>query len=349
VDAIGGKMTADAASKLLRSIHNVPEGTRPGELKAQVVDHLATRAGDPPSDISAVRVPILYVTCGWRNNANEKLLRRAVCNAVAAEGAHLVGDAEDHASTVEARIKSILEGCSAHLIIVPRRAGDGADQFTHAEYRHLRKELKWGSEVKLPQFIVAETGLDPSGELAGATFVDLRDGPDEKTLRGRLADWASDVPGKCPPPKCPHYVMIASDYEDLTITENVVRHIEMVTGLPCLKGRDFGGKSPARKIEAALRHAVLVIANIVSANRTDGSPDINWNSCIEAGIALGAGRPVQVIMRRGAGDTWTISKDLPFMLRDNQLGEYSDDQHLIGLIHKFARPYRRRVIAAASI
>jgi hypothetical protein len=141
-------------------------------------------------------------------------------------------------------------------------------------------------------------------------------------------------------------VFIATDYEDLVMKDHVVRHIEQITGLPCLKGSDFGRQMPARKIEIALRHATLVIANAISRNAADERPDVNVNACIEAGIAMGAGRQLHIIARRGARDAWRMEEHLPFMIRHNTVETYPDDQHLVAIVHRYARPFRRRVLYA---
>lgn len=137
---------------------------------------------------------------------------------------------------------------------------------------------------------------------------------------------------------------MATDYDDLVVKDHVVRHIEQITGLPCLRGSDFGGQAPSRKIEIAIRGAALVIANVVSQTKS-GSPDVNQNACIEAGIAMGARRQLNIVARRGEQDKWKLD-DLPFMIRHNTVETYADDQHLIGLVHRYARPFRRRIIAA---
>ena len=140
-------------------------------------------------------------------------------------------------------------------------------------------------------------------------------------------------------------MFVATDYDDLIVKDHVVRHISQITGLPCLKGSDLGKKTPALKIELAVRHAALVIANVVSQTTAD-EPQVNVNACIEAGIALGADRQLNIVARRGASDRWKLDDHLPFMIRHNTVETYEDDQHLIGLVHRYARPFRRRIIAA---
>lgn len=345
VDAFQGNLDDAGAASLLRSIHGVPDLSPPEDLKTQVIHHVSRLANDPPSDLTSVRVPVLYVTCGWRNAPNETAMRDTVRRALARRNIHLLGDAEDHPHTVETRIKSILSGCSGQVVILPRRAG--TRQLSDQEYHGLRAELLWGQEVGLPQWIVVEKGLELPAALKRKALVVQPVGPGAAGTRFEvlLSRWAAELSKECQVPANPHFVIVASDFDDRVIKDHVIRHIEQITGLPCLKGSDFGRQIPSRKIELALGAAALVIANVVSSTKQGGQPEVNWNSCIEAGIAMGARRQLHIIARRKATDRWRIDKSLPFMIRHNSVETYCDDQHLIALVHKFSRPFRRRVIA----
>jgi len=56
-------------------------------------------------------------------------------------------------------------------------------------------------------------------------------------------------------------------------------------------------------------------------------------------MALAAGTNVEIVARGKP-------RRPPFMLRSLQLSTYEDDVDQLGLIHRIARPYRRRVINA---
>jgi hypothetical protein len=64
---------------------------------------------------------------------------------------------------------------------------------------------------------------------------------------------------------------------------------------------------------------------------------INLNTCIEAGISMGANIPLHLVSRGPR-------RKPPFMFLDQQVWYYSDDVDLLGVIHKIAYPYRRRVL-----
>ncbi len=65
----------------------------------------------------------------------------------------------------------------------------------------------------------------------------------------------------------------------------------------------------------------------------------NLNTCIEAGVALGAGRRLRLVAHG-------IPHRAPFMLSDYHVHFYNDDAELLGLIYSFVYPYRRRILNA---
>jgi hypothetical protein len=289
-------------------------------------------------------MPVLYVTCGWRDVGNEPLLRKIVTRSFLEEGFHLIGDATDHANSLDSRIQGILDGCSGHLVILPRRQGP----VSGPEYRNLLAEIHLSSALRLPLILIAEDGVEVPSELGSFHRIDgeqLFSGRDD--LTERIRGWAAEQYRQLSPPRKPHYVFLATDYDDTVVIENMMKHITQVAGVPCLKGRDFEGQIPGRKIEFAIKQSLMTISNLVSGTGADGKPVVNWNTCIEAGIAMGAGRTLHMIARRSPRDRWQIKEHLPFMVRDNTVQVYADDQDLMGLAHKFARTLRRRIIGTA--
>jgi hypothetical protein len=66
--------------------------------------------------------------------------------------------------------------------------------------------------------------------------------------------------------------------------------------------------------------------------------DQNLNTCIEAGIARGAGTRLHLVAREPR-------RSPPFMFRDQQVWHYSDDVALLGIVFRLVYPYRRRVLS----
>ena len=75
-------------------------------------------------------------------------------------------------------------------------------------------------------------------------------------------------------------------------------------------------------------HAQMMIADVSSEN---------LNTCIEAGIAIGANVPLNLL---SGGERHKP----PFMFRDRQIWHYQDDLDLLGTIHKLVLPYRRHIL-----
>ncbi len=218
VDAFDGHLEGSEAARLLRSIHGLADLTAPRSVKEQVLQNLSSLAGDPVDPLTSAQMPVLYVTCGWRDSGNERLLRRLTCDVFASENFYLIGDAEDHQHTVEARIRSIMAGCSAHLIILPKRA----DSFSDPSYKSLRSEIGVGKELGLPQLVVAERGVSfPKGDVTAFLELEVGNGSPGSEIESEVTGWAQDLREECAPPRNPQFVFVATDYDDLVVKEHV--------------------------------------------------------------------------------------------------------------------------------
>jgi len=69
----------------------------------------------------------------------------------------------------------------------------------------------------------------------------------------------------------------------------------------------------------------------------DDISENNINSCIEAGIAIGAKRPLNLIARVPRGK-------VPFMLSNYQVNTYTSDIDILCTVHRITFPFRRRVL-----
>jgi hypothetical protein len=113
--------------------------------------------------------------------------------------------------------------------------------------------------------------------------------------------------------------------------------------MPCFLGNDFSGEKLRQGIMEHIQHAQFLLADLASEEDVPtGSLKINLNTCVEAGIAIGAKVQHYLLSYAASGDSKTGK--LPFMFRDHQIHYYRNDVELIGLVHKLALPHRRRVI-----
>jgi len=110
--------------------------------------------------------------------------------------------------------------------------------------------------------------------------------------------------------------------------ELVRRLIQRVSAMPCLMGEDIRQGQIQQEIVKRITSAFMMVADI---------SEENLNTCIEAGIAVGAKTPIHLL----AGGP---RHKPPFMFRDQQVWYYENDIDLLGIIHNLVRPYRRRII-----
>ena len=132
--------------------------------------------------------------------------------------------------------------------------------------------------------------------------------------------------------------------------------ISAVTGCTCKVGLDFTGALGTRQIVDGILNSSWFLADFASqVDDSTGGITLNVNSCIEAGIAIGAGfgmesdrvkadRTIYAVCREfkpGYGKT----TDLPFMLHTSlTVGFYNDELEFLAKVHRIARQQRRRIL-----
>ena len=102
----------------------------------------------------------------------------------------------------------------------------------------------------------------------------------------------------------------------------------MITAMPCVMGDDIREGRIQEIITDRISRAFAVVADISEGN---------LNTCIEAGVARGAGARYHLIARGPQHSP-------PFMFRDQQTWFFDDDAAMLGVIHRIIYPYRRRVL-----
>jgi hypothetical protein len=133
-------------------------------------------------------------------------------------------------------------------------------------------------------------------------------------------------------PPQPQYIFLAMDLEsDAVRVGGPIRYlIERVTGMPTMVGNEVLGGQVQAEIRKKVSRAFVVIADIT---------DDNLNTCIEAGIAIACGANLELLARGKP-------RRPPFMLRDQQMPTYESEVEQLGVIHRIARRYRRRILNA---
>ena len=128
----------------------------------------------------------------------------------------------------------------------------------------------------------------------------------------------------------PRYVFYGTDLKEEHKDRNKIvrRLIQRVSAMPCLMGEDIRQGHIQQEITKRVVGAFIMIADV---------SEENLNTCIEAGVAMGARVPLHLL----AGGP---RRKPPFMFRDQQIWHYEDDIELLGIIHNLTLPYRGRTI-----
>ena len=113
--------------------------------------------------------------------------------------------------------------------------------------------------------------------------------------------------------------------------------LRAVAGVPCKSGDDFRmdlpGVEQQPRIVSSIASSLFGVFDIT--NRGDIS---SLNTCIEAGIALGAKIPMYLIAE---GKARKSTPDPAFMLRNKKIEYYANEAELIAIMHQIGSRYRR--------
>lgn len=278
----------------------------------------------PATAVDPVNGRNAYVGRGW--HVSDAPLANAVCVALSDAGLQLIGDAEDQPSWIEDRVAGVIEGCGAFAAILPYRP--------HSAYKtskYVLREWELAATRGLPCLVVADPRVDPPSEAAGwPGLVQLTDASDLEShqIVERVITLAEDwrTPARSP------YVFYATDFEagNKSMRRMVEELVEAVTTLPCVLGEYLKGDVLQREILRSVTKATLALADI-SKNAA--------NVYIELGAARAFNVPV-AILRQGPPARPV------FMLRDQQVWDYSTDADLLARVVRIIYPYRRSLLAS---
>jgi len=294
-----------------------------GNLAIGVADEILASLYNVDTSLDASHSRDVYVSRTWHEN--ESRLADQVCRMLVESGLRLIGDSKDQAGFEEGhRVSSIIASCGGCVAILPDR-GQGATS------KYMLKEIAIARDQGLPLLVVAEPGVELPPDIASLairiTAEDLQQtGSHHAALRNGIEtlaeEWAS--------PAEPHYIFFAANFDGEFKERNrfLRQAIARITAMPCVMGDDIRQGQIQQVITGLLRRALVVIADI---------NEENINTCIEAGVALGAGRRLHLI---AAGPR----RRPPFMFRDQQVWHYANETELLGTVHRIACIYRRRVL-----
>jgi hypothetical protein len=281
----------------------------------------------PATAVDPINGRNVYVSRGW--HASDAPLAHAVCAALSDAGLQLIGDAEDQPSWIEARVAGVIEGCGAFAAILPHRPYSA-----YKTSKYVLREWELAASRGLPCLVVADPRVDPPSEAAGwPGLVQLTHGSDlgSYQIAERAVTLAEDwrTPARSP------YVFYATAFEaeSKSMRRIVEELVEAVTTLPCILGEYLKGDVVQREILRSVTEAALVLAD-VSKNAA--------NVYVELGAARAVNVPVAILRQGPPGRP-------VFMLRDQQVWDYSTDADLLGRIVRIIYPYRRSLLTSRDL
>lgn len=278
----------------------------------------------------------VYVSYSWREK--ERNMVNAVFKQLKRKQYRLIGDACNQSKYDDnERIRRIMNTCGAFAGILPYRAED-----TCTTSKYILDEIRQAQECGLPGILIADSRVK---DLDDFTYPILRIENPENIKDDVLLSHINKITAKRP--KTPHVFFATNlDRERRMINEFIRNLAGVVTATRCILGEDINNGGLQLQIIDRIRNAYVMIADITGnakcikckkIGKSEKDKDFRFNTCIEAGIARGAGTDLYVIAKEPR-------KSPPFMFRDMEVRHYSDDTTLLAIVHKILRDYRRSVL-----
>jgi hypothetical protein len=273
----------------------------------------------------------VYFSRSWRAHDTEAADR--VGSALIRDyGFRLIGDSPDYAVFEEGdRVRRIIESCGALVAVLPFR-DDSANGFTS---KWIVREVQIAHEMGRPYLLFVADGVNVESTIAasaiGGRAYSLPPSSDDAELSAAMSLLEDEY---SPSPRIAYSFFATSLRTEPQEIDRTLAVVEQVTSMQCLLGQRLQGQHAQHEIVQRIRNAEFVLADIT---------ENHLNSLIEAGIARGAGTRLHLICKPPeSGDLRTR-----FMFRDLEVNWYADPVERIGIVHRIARMYRRRVFHAA--
>jgi TIR domain-containing protein len=269
-----------------------------------------------PSELSRTT---FYLSRGSRPAEVEK--SEGLLSRIRALGYRFIRDAPDQLSFNEKRIKNIISSTGGVVAFLPDRGNGGTSQY-------ILNEILYAKELNIPAFVVPDPAVPRSLLDAilpeGSIVISPSDGGTEA-----LEDGLIDFVERTRPPRHGTHCFIghAIKQGDGALWDMAARVAEVVSGLRCVSGDGLMGDGAQNMIVESIRSSAISVFDI---------SDDRLNSCIEAGVARGAGARYELVCRGARHRP-------PFMFRDKQVFYYETDAELLGLVRRLTFDCRRVV------
>lgn len=269
------------------------------------------------------RVRDIYFVHSWSENENQ--FEDIVCKIVKNFGFQLVSSSANKQAGVDLS-KNIMRRCAGGIVVIPKALSEKTLQRIYGEIEALRN-------LRLPFIVVAHRNASLTSDVIQSALAHLI--VDETSIKEielfqKIHPLLLLLQEELFASPLNPYIFYGTDLKDIHKDRNRLARqtIEQVSAVPCVMGEDVQHGQVQQSIIDRIINAQIMVADISKEN---------LNTCIEAGIAIGANVPVYLI----SGDE---RHKPPFMFRDRQIWHYQNDLDLLGIVHKLALPYRRLII-----
>lgn len=310
IDVLDGKLTAETATLLVESLN----GGRDSAL------------GRP-----------VYFSRGWRDL--EHASAECIANACKASGLKLVCDFTDQPHYSVERVREIIDSTGGLIAVVPHR-GQGKTS------SYIINEIEIARQLGLPVLVFAHSDVEPAHIPAGSDVIVYNSdilALDANQVEDLYAERLASFAAQWRKPKRGEHVFLGHSLEESIGNRfsSLRRMLSRVTGLPVVTGGTVDADETPAEIVRLIQDAELSIIDITNKRYPNLPEKIDFalNSCIEAGIALGAGRS-KTLYLTCAGPR----RSPPFMLGTKQVRYYNDGLELVGELRQIAYAHRRMVL-----
>lgn len=272
----------------------------------------------------------VYLASPWSRPSN---LVRETFGVLSSTGWRLVGDSRNLAHMGEHRIESIMQTTRGVVALMPHDPTQ--PPFNTSPF--ILEEAQMALDCGKPLLLLAEPGAAPPPAMCQAAFrgtaLDLAPGAAGRDALQAVMDAFDDQIEQRPRDDSRTFIFLAGSLRgDNEAERDLELVIERASNLRCVRGeRVTPGRGTAQQaIVDLIQRAALVISDVSDDNR---------NTLIEAGIAMGAGTPLRLMVSAPGG----VKPSRRFMFEGQEFHGYSAPEDRLGLCYYFAQQFRRQV------
>jgi len=276
----------------------------------------------------------LYFAGPWSRPSDAA---KATLRILQQQGWRIVGDSPEYPyfQDAAARIRAIIATARGVTAVLPYDVAHPP----HFTSPWILEEVRIARAEGKPYLLLAEDRVQLPPELAADAFGGMAlplppDGPGA-AFSQTLQDFDEELDRRPYSDARAYSFLAASLLEEQQDTTDLVSVVERATNMPCVRGQSLSGQHVQQAIVDRIREAAFVIADVTDDRR---------NTLIEAGVAMGADRPLHLLCRTPDGGP----SKTRFMFQDREMEWYRTPMERVGAVYRMARPYRRRVFAAAN-